>query len=232
MVAAYAGAVYAPYQRPQTTEQYKAAGWGNLTDVGGAWADLDDENRYIAAASWESRTPPNLIKSTLNQESSGNWPRDNRVAWIRGQRMLPFVGIFESTAKAWGYVFENLIGNRGEQIEAMGVGLSKLSRGYGGFENAATVYFGGPGALESVFVDEFGMRSDIYAGKVISNWRYLDEVGEGKTPVEPTPDGDEGGSSSNDGGGIVESITGFFARSAVFMLGVVLVGLGLWRVLT
>jgi len=215
------------------------AGYAPITNVGGAWANLDDENKELATAAHHWSVPPNLAKSVLNAESSGDWERDNRTADVGRLEgpgdpnlLLPFVGIFETTARAWNYAWNRLIGNKALQIDAMAYGLSKLSREYGGFENAATVYFGGPSALDTVFVDEFGRRSDQYAQSVIDNWKYLDAVGEGKTPVEPGPITDGGGS---DRGGSVSDLAGQIgaglARVAVFMLGLLLLGVSIWRLM-
>ena len=54
--------------------------------------------------------------------------------------------------------------------------LAGLAERYRGFDRAATVYFGGPDALNHVFCDEFGMCSDEYTRKAINDWRALDAI--------------------------------------------------------
>jgi len=152
-----------------------------LCEAGHGWEPLDRHNAEISRAAARKGVPPNLLKSMINRESSGDWERDGaRTPLIPGRehagRILPFVGIFEVTARSWGYDFEQMIGNKELQIEAMAHIVRKLADEYGGYENAATVYFGGPRALEEVFVDEFGMRSDVYAGKTIAGWKQLDDL--------------------------------------------------------
>lgn len=150
--------------------------FGKVSTVGGAWSALDQHNNEIGAAAAQYGVPANLLKSMINRESSGNWDRDNRVyTGLRNQRMLPFVGIFESTANSWGLDFDSMIGNKGAQIAGMAKILSGLSQQYGGYENAAKVYFGGEAALNGGFKDEYGMDSDTYGGKAIADWKYLDQ---------------------------------------------------------
>lgn len=166
---------------------------GQVGTVGGNWAALDAHNDAISRAAQQYGAPANLIKAMVNRESSGNWNRDNRIAIIRDEngnitrwkadgtpdRMLPFVGIFESTAAAWGLDWNAMVGNKDAQIAGMAKILNGLSQKYGGYENAAYVYFGGEDALNKKgrggFKDEFGMDSDTYGGKAISDWKWLDQ---------------------------------------------------------
>ena len=157
---------------------------GCLSEAPG-WEALNVHNTEIARAAAAKGVPANLIKSMINRESSGNWERDGaRLADVgrvkedgSPNHILPFVGIFETTAASWGYDFSQMIGNKYLQIEAMATIVKGLAEEYGGYENAATVYFGGPKALTEVFIDEFGMRSDVYAGRAIKDWRDLDGFG-------------------------------------------------------
>ena len=154
---------------------------GCLSEAPG-WEALNVHNAEIARAAAAKGVPANLLKSLINRESSGDWVRDgNRTPLIPGRehagRILPFVGIFETVAASWGYDFSQMIGDKYLQIECMATIVKGLAEEHGGFENAATVYFGGPKALTEVFIDEFGMRSDVYAGKAIQGWRELDDFG-------------------------------------------------------
>jgi cell wall-associated NlpC family hydrolase len=169
----------AGYRQPGSTGY---AG-GGITTAGGNWTALDAHNPEIASAASRFGVPGNLIKSMINRESSGNWERDNRVyTGLRGQPMLPFVGIFKSTADAWGLDFNAMIGNKQAQIDGMAKILSGLAQQYGGYENAAKVYFGGEGALRpGGFTDELGMSSSSYGQKAIAGWRELDALGGGSS---------------------------------------------------
>jgi cell wall-associated NlpC family hydrolase len=149
---------------------------GALSNAGGAWASLDQLNPEIGSAANQYGVPPNLLKSMINNESSGNWARDgSRVVGLRGERMLPFVGIFESTARSWGLDFDAMIGNKEAQIAGMAKILSGLSSQYGGYDNAVKVYFGGTNALNGNWKDENGLGSNDYYNKAITNWHSLDQ---------------------------------------------------------
>jgi cell wall-associated NlpC family hydrolase len=163
-------------QAGQETAAYGQPGQamgGAVGDTGNA--TIDRFNPEISQAAQQFGVPANLLKAMVLQESSGNWERDNRVTTAyRGQRMLPFVGIFESTAKSWGLNFDAMIGNRSAQIAGMAKILNGLAQQYGGYENAAKVYFGGPQALQGGFTDELGMNSNQYGSQVISRWKQWD----------------------------------------------------------
>lgn len=159
------------------------------TTVGKAWAVCDQSNDEINAAAMRHGVPANLLKAMVNRESSCNWVRDGHRTGDVGRKkpdgsinhILPFVGIFETTAESWGYDFDAMIGNKAMQIDAMAYGIAKLARDYGGgdFGKAATVYFGGVRALDNVFCDEYGMCSDEYTRKAVEDWRALDLIAGG-----------------------------------------------------
>jgi cell wall-associated NlpC family hydrolase len=167
------------YTQMQAQQQGGAMGQagGQVANVGGAWAALDQHNNEIASVAQAYGAPANLLKAMINRESSGNWGRDNRVtSQYRGERMLPFVGIFESTAKSWGLDFDAMIGNKQAQIAGMATILNGLAQQYGGYENAAKVYFGGPQALTpGGFTDELGMNSNDYGAIAVQDWKWLDQ---------------------------------------------------------
>jgi len=154
---------------------------GKLTNAGGGYSMLDEANGDIAAAAAKFGVPENLIKAMIMRESTGNWARDNRVAsFMRDGQMvniLPYVGMLQTTAAARGFDWNAMIGNRALQIEAMASLVKTLAGTYGGFENAAKVYFGGERALQpGGFTDENNMHSSEYYGKAISDWRYFDSL--------------------------------------------------------
>jgi len=148
---------------------------GKLTNAGGAWANADTANSYIAQAAKMFGVPENLIKSMIQRESSGNWEANNYTyTGYRNSEMLPYVGIFRAAAETRGINFDGLKGNQGLQIQAMAQIISELATSYGGFQNAAKVYFGGEKALTGVFVDENNLPSDYYFNKTMEGWNYLD----------------------------------------------------------
>ncbi len=164
-------------QQQAVSQGFTNPAGGQVSQVGGQWAALDAHNAEIAQAANTYGVPANLLKSMINRESSGNWERDNRVyTGLRNQRMLPFVGIFESTAQSWGLNFDQMVGNKQAQVEGMAKILNGLASQYGGYENAAKVYFGGEQALNGGFTDEYGMDSNTYGQKAIDDWKYLDQA--------------------------------------------------------
>lgn len=149
---------------------------GQLSNAGGGFAKSDQFNQQIAAAAQRWGAPPNLVKAILTHESSGDWEANHWVNNLRGEEMLPFSGIFRSTADSWGVDFEAMKNNPGLQIDAIAKGLSILAKDYGGFENAAKVYFGGPQALTpGGFTDERGENSNSYGADILSWWHQLDQ---------------------------------------------------------
>ena len=167
--------------------------WPAATTVGGGWAASDQYVDSINAAATEHGVPANLIRSILNRESSGVWSDaanptdkyrrrtpDGSINWLMG-----FAGIYETTAATWGCDWRAMATSPAAQLRCMATGLARLSADFGGWENAATVYFGGPDALKRVVVDETGMRSDVYAGKALADWRALDKLSEGASMVLP-----------------------------------------------
>jgi cell wall-associated NlpC family hydrolase len=159
----------------QTAQQFGQTG-GMATQVGGNWAALDQHNAEINSAASQVGVPANLLKAMINRESSGNWGRDNRIHYgFRNKRMLPFVGIFEDAAQSHGLNFDAMVGNKGAQIAGMATILKNLASQYGGFENAAKVYFGGEAALGGGFTDELGMDSETYGNTAVRDWKWLDQ---------------------------------------------------------
>lgn len=151
--------------------------FGKLTNAGGAWAMSDQANSYIANAAAKFGVPENLIKSMIMRESSGDWASNNYTySGYRDSEMLPYVGIFRNAAETRGINFDAMKGNQGLQIEAMAQIISELSTTFGGFGNAAKVYFGGERALTGTFYDENGLSSDYYFNQTMEGWRYLDSL--------------------------------------------------------
>lgn len=104
--------------------------------------------REIEAAAAKYGIPSNLLKVMINRESSGDWQGNKHATYLasRGERIVGYTGIMESTAKAWGYNFDSLIGNRALQIDAMANGLQRLYQQVGGqygWDGVISTYYSG-----------------------------------------------------------------------------------------
>lgn len=102
----------------------------------------------IATAAAKYGVPANLLKVMIAKESSGDWQANSHATYLasRGERIVGYTGIMESTAKAWGYNFDQLVGNRSLQIDAMANGLQRLHQQYGGqygWDGVISVYYSG-----------------------------------------------------------------------------------------
>lgn len=149
---------------------------------------LDQANQYINQAASKYGVPANLIKAMINRESSGNWGRDgSRLVNLRGDTILPYVGIFFKTAVSWGYNPQDLVGNQSLQIDAMANGLSRIwnysdPAGSGkklgdvyGWDGVIKMYFGGEQAVLGTFTDENGLNSGDYYNRTINEWKAWDQ---------------------------------------------------------
>jgi len=156
------------------------------SNAGGNWAMADMANSDINAASAKHGVPPNLLKAMLMRESSGDWARDgSRVVYLptRQTSILPYVGILESTAKAWGYDFNAMIGNRPLQLDAMAFGLRKLydANPSHGWNGVPVTYFSGKPQVTG-WADENGITDTYYQQRALADWRTLD----GSSPTAGT----------------------------------------------
>lgn len=102
----------------------------------------------IEAAAAKYGIPANLLKVMIARESSGDWQANSHATYLasRGERIVGYTGIMESTARAWGYDFDSLIGNRALQIDAMANGLQRLYRDVGaqyGWDGVISTYYSG-----------------------------------------------------------------------------------------
>lgn len=141
----------------------------------------------IEEAAQKYGIPANLLKVMIARESSGNWGpteagTDNRsFVYLpsRGQRIVGYTGILESTAEAWGYNFDELIGNRALQIDAMANGLSRLYSQYGdqyGWDGVISVYYSGDPTQNYTPPDsvQHGTTRD-YVADIKSWWKGQDD---------------------------------------------------------
>jgi cell wall-associated NlpC family hydrolase len=165
------------------------SGTGNAAQAGGNWAALDVHNAEINAAAAKVGVPANLLKSMINNESSGDWERDGfRSVDPDGYgELVPFVGVRRATAASVGIDYDQMIGNKALQIEAMARVLARDYKQYGSWEAAASNYFtGDPTAYQTGGTDSAGKPASTYVAKAIANWRQLDGAsGASQDPASP-----------------------------------------------
>ena len=147
-------------RQPRPWEQGGAAGSGGATMT-------PTGNALLDSTAGQYGVPPAVLAALVNRESSGNWAANNRVAYLRGERMLPYVGIFESTARSWGIDFDAMIGNQQAQLAAMAKIIAGIRQqhGYSDWGDAAAYYFAGPNVNVPGWTDENGMDAATYRSK-------------------------------------------------------------------
>lgn len=143
--------------------------------------NLDSATGDINSAAYAHGVPANLLKAVIAHESSGNWARDgNRYVYLssRGHNILPYVGITDPAARAWGASNpRSLIGDRRGQIDLLARGLARLYHqnpqyGWKGVVN--THYSGDPTGRKTPGDSwQYGSTNQ-YTGRVMSWWNMLD----------------------------------------------------------
>lgn len=185
-----------------------AAANASLSNAGGQWAIADGLNGAIAAgvAQVKAETgldvPANLVKAMLYREGGGKGLKDE--AYLRGEKVYGFNGIFQSTARSWGIDYDRMLTDDNYAVYAMAKGLAQIANyQYGGkqtlagwgWEGVASTYFGG--APVAGFVDELGNVSggggpnDYVNGPngVVTQWKQLDAMDGGGLSTWPTTGG-------------------------------------------
>jgi murein DD-endopeptidase MepM/ murein hydrolase activator NlpD len=137
----------------------------------------------IQAAASKYGVPANFLKAIIAHESSGNWGRDANARFIasRGERILPYIGVFESAAKSWGFNFDAANGNRAAQVEMLASGLRGMydrlhaqNPSYGWEQVSNNHYSGDPtGGYTPGDAWQYGSTQQ-YTGKVMGWWKDLD----------------------------------------------------------
>ena len=129
-----------------------------LPQAGPPWDALDEMNDEIAEAAEKTGVPAHLIKSMLAREGSfgRDWGRPPYP--LRNQHMMPFNGIFESTATSRGIDFRRMFDERGYAIWAMGEVLRQIKdqQGFQAWDDVAAYYFAGPNWNNPDWGDETG----------------------------------------------------------------------------
>lgn len=148
-----------------------------------AGGNLDDATAEINAAANKWGVPANLIKAILAKESTGDWnAHGNRSVYLasRGERILGYSGIMESTARAWGYDFNALQGSRALQIDAVANGLARLYNQVGGqygWDGVINTYYSGDptGTYTPGDSWQYGSTQQ-YLSQVKGWWQQLDAM--------------------------------------------------------
>lgn len=180
------------WMRAEFPELYDFTGGGSLqgtVGVGkvgsgiGQFSRTPEVYQEMQAAANKYGVPVNFLQAIIAHESSGDWNANNRAPVIgtRGERILPFVGVFESAAKSWGFDFNSLIGNRAGQIEMLASGLRGMydrlrsqNPSWGWEQVSNNHYSGDPtGGYTPGDAYQYGTTNE-YTGRVMGWWKQLD----------------------------------------------------------
>jgi hypothetical protein len=166
-----------------TGAQPAAQSWGGqpLPLLVGGFEALNDDAPYIAQASAKWGVPPSVLGALLIRESSGDYAGNGNNGQPRydvrpeSGGLLPYVGMFQTTAESYGIDFNSLIGNPAAQIDAMAQVIRYIydNNAGGDWLNAAAYYFGGPAGI----TDEFGMSTGQYASSFANEAGALAQSG-------------------------------------------------------
>ena len=174
---------------PKTYQAPPVAGWtgGKLSNAGGEWALLDQQNANLNAAVQRVQqetgiaVPANLIKGMLARE--GSYGRDFYVTNLRNDQILAYNGVFRNTAESYGLNWNQMISDKGYAAYATAyimAALYKQQGGQYGWEGAASTYFGG--SPTGQFTDELGNTTSSYLygpTGVVTHWHNLDQQAAG-----------------------------------------------------
>lgn len=176
-------------EHPELFDFTQGVQYGGVAGVGkvgqgiGQFGKTPEVYQEMQAAAQKYGVPVNFLQAIIAHESSGDWAYNNRAPYIgtRGERILPYVGVFESAAKSWGFNFDALIGNRAGQIEMLASGLRGMyerlhaqNPAYGWEQVSNYHYSGNPtGSYTPGDAYQYGTTNE-YTGRVMSWWKQLD----------------------------------------------------------
>jgi hypothetical protein len=155
---------------------------------GGPWETLDGMNDEIAAAAAGTDVPPHLIKAMLAREGSfgRDWGKPPVQLPGRPSPVLPFNGIFRTTAERRGIDWDRMCRERAYAIFAMAEVLRQIKEqqadepGFEVWEDVAGYYFAGPNWNNPDWDDGIGNTVHSYKfhpeGGVIIRMRKLDAL--------------------------------------------------------
>lgn len=155
-----------------------------LGQVGASGDAVDQANPYIQSASAKFGVPAGLLKTIINNESSGDWA-GNGYRYVTSVRpssggILPFVGIFENAWQSWGCpgTAAAAVGNEQAQVDCLAQGLKGFynQNPQAGWDGVITMHFAGETA-PSGWQDENGMTDYQYLQSAKANWARYDAQG-------------------------------------------------------
>lgn len=183
---------------------YNGAGMAAPTGGSFAGGNMDGDSNTINSAAGKFGVPANLLKAVLAKEGSGDWNANKGSVYLasRGERIAGYSGIMESTAKAWGYDFNQLMNSKEMQIEATASGLARLHGQVGaqwGWDGVLATYYSGNPDQSYTPGDshQYGSTAQ-YVSQVGGWWKMLD----GQSPGQNPYGGQSGGGSSGMSGGM------------------------------
>lgn len=175
-------------ETPATTTGTSATG-GSGTAATSKYANLDAHNAEINSVAASEGVPANLLKSMINNESSGDWAgQGSHVVDPDGNgELVGFVGVRRAAAASVGIDFDQMVGNKVLQITAMARILKRDYAAYGSWEKAASNYFtGDPNAYTTGGTDSAGKPASTYVANMLALWHELDgSSGISQDPASP-----------------------------------------------
>jgi cell wall-associated NlpC family hydrolase len=144
---------------------------GAAPTTGGNPSGAPTGNALLDAAASAKGVPPAVLAAMVNRESSGDWDANNRIGDVGRfkpdgsiDHILPYVGIFETTAQSWGLDWNAMVGNQQAQLDGMATILNgiKQQQGFDSWTDTAAYYFAGPNYNNPDWGDELGMTVGQY----------------------------------------------------------------------
>lgn len=175
-----------PAAPPPWANGGSAGGTGTLDTASRPWVAQAAPMIQASAAKWG--VPPSVIAAMLNRESSGLWETNGNNGQprpLRGEYILPYIGVFKSVAESWGINWDSLIGNQAAQIDAMAQILSqlKVENELPTWGDVAAFYFAGEENYRNPnWKDEFGMTVGEYKAKAEAEFAMFGTIGQQGAP--------------------------------------------------
>lgn len=169
---------------------------GASSAVGNSGSAVDEANAEIARASAQYGVPASFLKAIITRESSGDWARDgSRLVNLRGDTILPYVGIFNAAWKSWGCPGDvyAAAGNKQAQIDCLARGMrgwydkAKAANPSYGWDNVAAMHFSGNFDPNNGFCDENGMCVDQYVASFRADMQRFDASAGGSATANLPP---------------------------------------------
>jgi murein DD-endopeptidase MepM/ murein hydrolase activator NlpD len=148
----------------------------------GQFAETPEVYGEIQAAANKYGVPANFLMAIIAKESSGDWANNSTPACgIRGMCIHGYIGVFENAARAWGFNFEQGIGNRAYQIEMLAGGLRRMydqlhaENPSWGWLNVAANHYSGDPTMQYTPPDSYQHgTTQQYVAEMQKWWQQLD----------------------------------------------------------